>query len=166
MLFRSESRGRSDGPGPNRRPGSPLSQARARSRRSLPFPSTVRPASQGAPWRRGEAGSCSPRSRPGPPPSRPLAHLPAVFAVAVPTAAPSSSPPRARAGAGASEELGTGSGDAGAGCAEEPGPPRRECRSRGRLGCGGGSGASLPVRVRSEEHRVGKECRSRWSPYH
>ena len=145
----SESRGRSDGPGPDRRPGSPLSQARARSRRSLPFPSTVRPASQGAPWRRGEAGSCSPRSRPGPPPSRPLPHLPAVFAVAVPTAAPSSSPPRARAGAGASEELGTGSGDAGAGCAEEPGPPRRERRSRGRLGCGGGSGASLPARVRS-----------------
>src|SRR5256885_7900679 len=24
----------------------------------------------------------------------------------------------------------------------------------------------LPVRGRSEERRVGKECRSRWSPYH
>src|SRR3712207_8535693 len=24
----------------------------------------------------------------------------------------------------------------------------------------------LPVEVRSEERRVGKECRSRWSPYH
>ena len=24
----------------------------------------------------------------------------------------------------------------------------------------------LPIRVRSEERRVGKECRSRWSPYH
>ena len=23
-----------------------------------------------------------------------------------------------------------------------------------------------PVEVRSEERRVGKECRSRWSPYH
>ena len=23
-----------------------------------------------------------------------------------------------------------------------------------------------PVRSRSEERRVGKECRSRWSPYH
>ena len=23
-----------------------------------------------------------------------------------------------------------------------------------------------PVRYRSEERRVGKECRSRWSPYH
>ena len=23
-----------------------------------------------------------------------------------------------------------------------------------------------PVNVRSEERRVGKECRSRWSPYH
>src|SRR3712207_8047423 len=26
--------------------------------------------------------------------------------------------------------------------------------------------ASLPDLVRSEERRVGKECRSRWSPYH
>ena len=26
--------------------------------------------------------------------------------------------------------------------------------------------AKLPVLVRSEERRVGKECRSRWSPYH
>ena len=25
---------------------------------------------------------------------------------------------------------------------------------------------SLPADVRSEERRVGKECRSRWSPYH
>src|SRR3712207_7416636 len=25
---------------------------------------------------------------------------------------------------------------------------------------------SGPVRLRSEERRVGKECRSRWSPYH
>ena len=24
----------------------------------------------------------------------------------------------------------------------------------------------LPVKTRSEERRVGKECRSRWSPYH
>ena len=23
-----------------------------------------------------------------------------------------------------------------------------------------------PIRLRSEERRVGKECRSRWSPYH
>src|SRR5256885_6260175 len=28
------------------------------------------------------------------------------------------------------------------------------------------SGASRAVNVRSEERRVGKECRSRWSPYH
>ena len=27
-------------------------------------------------------------------------------------------------------------------------------------------GISLLVLVRSEERRVGKECRSRWSPYH
>ena len=25
---------------------------------------------------------------------------------------------------------------------------------------------SLPILIRSEERRVGKECRSRWSPYH
>src|SRR2546422_5755754 len=29
-----------------------------------------------------------------------------------------------------------------------------------------GSGTVFPVRSRSEERRVGKECRSRWSPYH
>ena len=28
------------------------------------------------------------------------------------------------------------------------------------------SGSSLIKRLRSEERRVGKECRSRWSPYH
>src|SRR5574344_3068706 len=26
--------------------------------------------------------------------------------------------------------------------------------------------AALPITYRSEERRVGKECRSRWSPYH
>ena len=35
-------------------------------------------------------------------------------------------------------------------------------------GCGGGgTGGSLSInQVRSEERRVGKECRSRWSPDH
>ena len=28
------------------------------------------------------------------------------------------------------------------------------------------AGASVMVMSRSEERRVGKECRSRWSPYH
>ena len=28
------------------------------------------------------------------------------------------------------------------------------------------TGESLPAAERSEERRVGKECRSRWSPYH
>ena len=27
-------------------------------------------------------------------------------------------------------------------------------------------GREVPVLLRSEERRVGKECRSRWSPYH
>ena len=32
---------------------------------------------------------------------------------------------------------------------------------------GGGDADSNPrLRLRSEERRVGKECRSRWSPYH
>ena len=30
----------------------------------------------------------------------------------------------------------------------------------------GGQDADHPVVLRSEERRVGKECRSRWSPYH
>ena len=29
-----------------------------------------------------------------------------------------------------------------------------------------GENVALPLRERSEERRVGKECRSRWSPYH
>ena len=28
------------------------------------------------------------------------------------------------------------------------------------------AGSSMGAMVRSEERRVGKECRSRWSPYH
>lgn len=53
---------------------------------------------------------------------RPAAHLPAVFAVAAPTAAPSSSPPRAQAAAGASRNCGQALTAAGARCVEEPGP--------------------------------------------
>lgn len=53
---------------------------------------------------------------------RPAAHLPAVFAVAAPTAAPSSSPPRARAAAGASRDWRQALTAAGVRCAEEPGP--------------------------------------------
>src|SRR5256885_12444805 len=34
------------------------------------------------------------------------------------------------------------------------------------LGRGGGVGDVLLAQPRSEERRVGKECRSRWSPYH
>src|SRR2546430_13790778 len=29
-----------------------------------------------------------------------------------------------------------------------------------------GRGTTRPFEIRSEERRVGKECRSRWSPYH
>src|SRR5256885_2179232 len=31
---------------------------------------------------------------------------------------------------------------------------------------GPGAGRESAIRARSEERRVGKECRSRWSPYH
>src|SRR3712207_8304314 len=48
-------------------------------------------------------------------------------------------------------------------------PARRGDRG-GRGGVGAhGDGVRQPVQVdggRSEERRVGKECRSRWSPYH
>ena len=29
-----------------------------------------------------------------------------------------------------------------------------------------GAGRTIIILLRSEERRVGKECRSRWSPYH
>src|SRR5260370_14870483 len=47
---------------------------------------------------------------------------------------------------------------------EEPtrgGSPGVEMAPADALGCAGG-----PCSLRSEERRVGKECRSRWSPYH
>ena len=34
------------------------------------------------------------------------------------------------------------------------------------LACGGGQQGPVFALLRSEERRVGKECRSRWSPYH
>src|SRR5256885_5779000 len=49
-----------------------------------------------------------------------------------------------------------------------PGTPRRDIgssRRRRRLGKCGGS-RKQNHEQRSEERRVGKECRSRWSPYH
>ena len=42
---------------------------------------------------------------------------------------------------------------------ESPCPPRAGPQAGGGRGRGRG-------RSRSEERRVGKECRSRWSPYH
>ena len=35
-----------------------------------------------------------------------------------------------------------------------------------KAGAQRGATGENPVLVRSEERRVGKECRSRWSPYH
>src|SRR2546425_8632410 len=51
-------------------------------------------------------------------------------------------------------------------------PDVRDAMERVRQHVVGGKGAYVPrgldeaLRVRSEERRVGKECRSRWSPYH
>src|SRR5256885_8598783 len=45
------------------------------------------------------------------------------------------------------------------GAREHLGPSRRVLRDAARRG-------ARPDRGRSEERRVGKECRSRWSPYH
>ena len=45
----------------------------------------------------------------------------------------------------------------------------KECYERGGkllIAGNGGSCADSEHIVRSEERRVGKECRSRWSPYH
>ena len=36
----------------------------------------------------------------------------------------------------------------------------------GKLETAGQTPVSRPLAARSEERRVGKECRSRWSPYH
>src|SRR5687767_15482696 len=45
--------------------------------------------------------------------------------------------------------------------------PRDELRAPRRRRGAGARGAALPPPPhRSEERRVGKECRSRWSPYH
>src|SRR2546426_7082460 len=57
------------------------------------------------------------------------------------------------------------------------GHPRRRAEEHGgggAFGRGGGEGqparsearGRAALRLRSEERRVGKECRSRWSPYH
>src|SRR3989449_6046808 len=43
---------------------------------------------------------------------------------------------------------------------------RRELHERQHLGGDGVAAGRHAVRGRSEERRVGKECRSRWSPYH
>ena len=42
-------------------------------------------------------------------------------------------------------------------------PQDNEWRDRARTRL---SKLTMPFRSRSEERRVGKECRSRWSPYH
>src|SRR5260370_16620392 len=49
----------------------------------------------------------------------------------------------------------------------EPPPPGSDARRSMRMLPAGIRGAMpRPTVMRSEERRVGKECRSRWSPYH
>src|SRR5256885_13205705 len=50
-----------------------------------------------------------------------------------------------------------------------PGPGEARCPRHRRIDAADGprrSPGSAPLPRRSEERRVGKECRSRWSPYH
>src|SRR2546427_7967646 len=57
---------------------------------------------------------------------------------------------------------------------DEPLPPAARAQPRRLVPVGGrgvragarGGQAPAPLGRRSEERRVGKECRSRWSPYH
>src|SRR6266536_5080216 len=55
------------------------------------------------------------------------------------------------------------SSDLGAGVAGRISAPGTEVRSQT---LSHGRRTTSPVATRSEERRVGKECRSRWSPYH
>src|SRR3989449_10101522 len=48
----------------------------------------------------------------------------------------------------------------------EPEVPQTICRSLAIGSPADGVFAARAMRERSEERRVGKECRSRWSPYH
>ena len=49
------------------------------------------------------------------------------------------------------------------GVAQVGGPLAREVHHEGAVGV---VDLARPALLRSEERRVGKECRSRWSPYH
>src|SRR5260221_3209998 len=52
-------------------------------------------------------------------------------------------------------------------CSSDLGGPRRQPSTRSALSGGPATRSSSSLRrTRSEERRVGKECRSRWSPYH
>src|ERR1019366_2382026 len=46
------------------------------------------------------------------------------------------------------------------------GPPAKAFPANLVSGCLGSPASASAAGVRSEERRVGKECRSRWSPYH
>src|SRR5258708_25485093 len=48
----------------------------------------------------------------------------------------------------------------------EPQKPQKTVRMMRRPLATASSGESVAISDRSEERRVGKECRSRWSPYH
>ena len=45
-------------------------------------------------------------------------------------------------------------------------PDRGRIEINGEVVFDGERGVDVPTPKRSEERRVGKECRSRWSPYH
>src|ERR1041385_2289153 len=59
-----------------------------------------------------------------------------------------------------------GGSDAGAGTIASPFATLEKARDTLRAAKQAGPATGGTVTVRSEERRVGKECRSRWSPYH
>ena len=68
-------------------------------------------------------------------------------------------------------EIGTGDWSSDV-CSSDLAPFARIVKAFPAISCGevklrgAGEGANVPMLQRSEERRVGKECRSRWSPYH
>src|SRR5260221_8472579 len=67
----------------------------------------------------------------------------------------------------ASHSAGSGEGGSGPGRTTPISSPRVGGKNVSpERGGGGIQGHSSPQGSRSEERRVGKECRSRWSPYH
>src|SRR5229473_7802317 len=102
---------------------------------------------------------------PGVPPGTPGSTTCTSPATASPTAAcaPGMTPP-APPGAVTGSSACRSASRSGPRSSRPAGPPARPCWRAGATGTWTGPGSTAGPR--SEERRVGKECRSRWSPYH